>query len=174
MHTPFHCGATLAIGIVMLVSLASCGDGKITSSNEQSDGSTLTVGADGNGTVSAEVDGKNGKKSGWFDFGSEEWPASAPSYATAYPGAEISNISGEKRDGFDATVVRFTTKDSVDLVLDFYEARSREASMGSLTRADYGNIRMGTAQTAKQLLVIQANPGSEGTSVSLIFGELAS
>jgi hypothetical protein len=139
----------------------------------QSDGGTQTIGVSGDGTVGIEVDSKTGKRSAWANFWSREWPESAPVFAPAYPGADISGVTNERRDGFDATRVSFETQDSVDAVFKFYEASARKGRIGPLTRSGDRRNGMAIAMTPRHMLLVDAKSTDESTKVSVIFGNIA-
>jgi hypothetical protein len=156
-----------ALPLLAAVLLSAC-----SLSSPQSDGSTQTVGVSKDGSVGVQIEGEKGRKGMWANFWSKDWPEFAPVFAPAYPGADISVVSNERRDGFDATRVTFETQDSVDAVLKFYQDAARKGRVGPFTRT--GDRRNGTAiaMNDRKMLLVDARSTDKSTKVSVIFGDI--
>ncbi len=140
-------------------------------STPHSDGGTQTVSVDGDG-VGVQIEGDKGRKGVRFNFWSREWPESAPAFAPAYPGADISMIRNDRRDGFDATSVTFNTQDSVDAVFRFYQDSARRGRLGPLTRTGDRRNGMLSAKKAQKLLLVMASSTDASTKVSVVFADV--
>ncbi len=150
--------------------------------NEARDGKVI-FGKDGEDDVSMDVDGDEDEDSGSLEvktkdgtakFGRGASAEGLPDWVPAYPDAEIQgNYSAQAQGGYTAGY-QFTTQDSVDSVVKFYEAGLKEAGLKvttNLVRQDgkvTGGMASGEDADKKRTAFINAAIGDEGTQVSVV------
>ncbi|WP_226638013.1 hypothetical protein [Brevundimonas poindexterae] len=66
--------------------------------------------------------------------------SSAPAYARAYPGAEILP-AGDAAETDLGGSVRFTTTDSPEAVIDFYQSRARDSGLSTVSALKQGEAQ---------------------------------
>lgn len=59
----------------------------------------------------------------------EPWPADAPAFAAAYPGARVTTVTDTLANGSSGYMVTFDTTDSPTAVVAFYQSRAATAGL---------------------------------------------
>lgn len=141
----------------------------------------VTFGKDGEDEVSMEAKGDEDSgslevktKDGTAKFGSGAAAEGLPDWLPAYPDAQVQgNYSSHGQDGYTGGY-QFTTQDSVDSVVKFYEAGLEQAGLKvttNLVRQDgkvTGGMASGEDSARKRTAFINAAVGEEGTQVSIV------
>ncbi len=141
----------------------------------------VTFGKDGEDEVSMEAEGDEASgslevktKEGTTKFGSGAAAEGLPDWFPAYPDAEVEgNYSSDGKDGYTGGY-QFTTQDSVDSVVKFYEAGLNQAGLkvtSNLVRQDgkvTGGMASGEDKATKRTAFVNAAIGDEGTQVSVV------
>jgi hypothetical protein len=128
-----------------LLVLGACGGGGEKTMTTE-DGDKVTVRTDGdNQAVNITSEGKDGTTGTFAAGDSARWPADAPAYAPAYPGAKVEGgFSGTTSEGATA-MTSFSTADAPDKVVEFYKARAAEAGLADVSTMDMGGQKLFTA-----------------------------
>jgi hypothetical protein len=136
------------------------------------DGSKVEVdaGKDG-GKTTVTATGANGEKATFTSGTGGSWPAGAPDYVAAYPGATVtSSMTGASGDGTGA-MVSFTTSDSADKVIDFYKSRAAAAGLSKTSVVESGGTHVfGASDDKGRSISVQASGAGGTTSVVVTFG----
>lgn len=101
-----------------------------------------------------------------------DWPADAPAFLPAYPGAAV-NTGMRAADGDKLSVtVSFETADPVDKVMNFYVDKIKAAGIATTSMMDMGETKMFSGQTEDggvfQVMVMPQDGKTRGT---VIFGK---
>jgi hypothetical protein len=143
----------------------------------------VTFGKDGEDEVGVEAEGDEDEdsaslevktKEGTAKFGRGASAEGLPDWFPVYPGAAVQgNYSSHGKDGYTGGY-QFTTQDSVDSVVKFYEAGLKQAGLKvttNLVQQDgkvTGGMATGEDQATKRTAFINAAIGDAGTQVSVV------
>jgi hypothetical protein len=99
------------------------------------------------------------------------WPADAPPYATAYPGATLTSSMSSDADGSAGSVLIFETTDAPAKVIAHYKALATKAGLteaGSITSG--ANMMFGAGDDASgREFMVQASPTEGKTQGSITY-----
>lgn len=101
------------------------------------------------------------------------WPASAPAYAAAYPGATVTTtFDGASTEG-SGTMVSFSTADSPEQVINWYRAQAELAHLPETSLVNGGGARTFMAGDADRghAVMVQATAKGAGAEVVVTFGQ---
>lgn len=132
---------------VALLGLSACGSEK-SQTMTAADGSktTITTSNDGQNAI-IESKTEDGSSGSMVAGEGASWPATAPDYAPAYPGGKLAMaMSGNTGEG-SGSFLNFTTPDSPQKVIDFYQEKAKVAGLGNETNVDTQGMRMFAATT---------------------------
>ncbi len=163
--------------LVPLLLLAACGgnDGKtITVKDGDKD---VTINAKDNGGVTTiQTTGDKGEKV-TASIGGEgtAWPADAPPYAIAYPGAKVTAvISSNGGTGSTGSVVTFESSDAPERIIGFYKGLSAKAGLKEGMTMNSGGTSMfasGKEGGGGNGFVVQASAEGGKTTASVTVGK---
>lgn len=164
-----HLFATL-----LAATLAGCGSETDTTTLKGANGETMTVRSSGDGEGQARIEMTNdkGEKVASIVGGAyATWPAKAPAYAAAYPGATILSVIDTDADGKASSMATFETGDAPAQVIDHYKALAAKAGLGNATNVSTGDMRMFTAgaESTGDQLYVQTSAAEGKTTTTLSF-----
>lgn len=167
----------LLIPVVLLAgTLAACGKDTNTTTLKGNDGQTVTIETpkDGDGPTNFSATNEKGERVSAVIAGEgAAWPADAPAYAAAYPGATVTSVinttSGEK----GGSMATFTTADTPAKVIEYYKVRAAAAGLGSVSTMTANDTSMFTAQdeASGRQLYVQTSLADGKTSAALTFSK---
>jgi hypothetical protein len=163
--------------LLLAVALTACGnDSKtVTVKDDNGDNVEVTTTDTGNGATSVTATNDKGEKFTANMGGSDAtWPADAPAFATAYPGASITTVMTSNTGGKAGSVIAFETGDAAAEVIDHYKALAAKAGLKQVTTMTAGAMSMFTAsdETTGELLV-QASTADGRTNGSITYSTKA-
>lgn len=156
--------------------LAGCGKDTNTTTLKGNDGQTVTIETpkDGDGPTNFSATNDKGERVSAVIAGvGAAWPADAPAYAAAYPGATVTSVinttSGEK----GGSMATFTTADAPARVIEFYKARAAAAGLGNVSTMTSNDTSMFTAQdeASGRQVYVQTSIADGKTSAALTFSK---
>lgn len=156
-------------GRVMTISLEDAQAGRVVFKEEGKDEVSIEAGGGGD---SGSVSIKSQEGSVRIGAGSE---ASIPDWVPQYPDAEITGNFAATSDKTVSGSFRFTTSDSIEEVISFYEDGLEEEGLKVTTslQRDGGKVTVGTAvgeaAGKNQSAYINAQAGDSGTEVTVTY-----
>lgn len=162
-------------GLTLLAALGvvGCGSNERRQTITTADGARVeaTTRNDGDGTT-LNVTGANGEKASFVAGDSARWPTDWPEFAPAYPGAKVlSSMAGSSKDG-KGGMVSFSTGDSPEKVLAFYQSRAEASGIKQVMNVQSGATRQfsaGDEASGRSLNVSATSEGGE-TQVTVLAG----
>jgi hypothetical protein len=157
--------------------LASCGKDSDTRVIRGENGEKVTIETSGDdGNTSIEATNEKGERV-VMNTTSEgaTWPADAPPYATAYPGAKLTTAMASDANGTTGSVLVFETGDSPAKVIDHYKALATKAGLNEAASISSGAAMMFGASdnaTGREFMV-QATPADGKTQGSITYASKA-
>ncbi|KPF66325.1 hypothetical protein IP88_12910 [alpha proteobacterium AAP81b] len=158
----------------LLLTLAACGGGdeKTTTIDTGNGKMTVSQGSDGEGQTRIETTGDNGEKVTMTAGPATAWPADAPAFAPALPGATVVHTMGGNDGKTTSQMVMYeTTTQSPEEVVAFYKEKARAAGLGKVTQiASAGNFMFGAEDEATgRTLSVQAGKSDGKTSGAVTY-----
>ena len=162
------------LAVLPILALAACGSDTKTTTVKGENGETVTIqhDQDGNGAARIEATGANGEKViGTVGGEGTRWPADAPAYAPAYPGAKLTSVMTSQSDGTNGSMVAFETSDPVTKVVDHYKALAKANGLTSESTMASGDASLFTAtdKTSGREFFVQASSVDGKTQASITF-----
>jgi hypothetical protein len=167
----------LAALLVPTLLLASCGKDSDTTVVRGENGEKVTIETSSDdGNTSIEATNEKGERV-VMNTTSEgaTWPADAPPYATAYPGATLTTAMSSDANGNTGSVLVFETTDTPAKVVEHYKALATKAGLGDATSITSGAAMMFGAKdeaTGREFMV-QATPADGKTQGSITYASKA-
>jgi len=157
--------------------LTACGGSDESVTLKDDNGKEVTVSTDGSGagkTVIEGVDDSGKKVSAVIGGEGATWPAGAPAYAPAYPGATITSVmTTNAGSGEGGSMATFETADPPAKVIAFYKDLAAKAGLKESMTMNTGNASIfgaGTPGKGKGGLSVQASSEGGKTSGAVTFG----
>ena len=151
------------LGKTVTVNVEDARKGKIEFTEEGKNPVTIEAGGEGeSGSVEVKTEEGTAKIGGGA-------PEDLPDWLPAYPGADIKgNYSAKTKDGQNATFT-FTTEDSINKVVSFYEDSLKSAGFSTTANFAQANRKMWTGQDAnkKRSVVVVAAEQANKVTVSV-------
>lgn len=165
---------TLALLVLPALALAACGKDTDTTTIRGENGETVTIETpeDGDGVTTMEaVNDKGEKVTASINSDGAAWPADAPPYAAAYPGAKPTTVMNSDSGGTRGSIVTFEAADAAAKVVDHYKALASKAGLGETSTMTSGETSIFTAAdkaTGREFFV-QATTADGKTQGSVTF-----
>jgi hypothetical protein len=137
------------LAILPILALGACGSDTKTTTIKGDNGETVTVQSegDGDGTTRIDATGENGEKfTGSIGGEGARWPADAPAFAPAYPGATLTSVMNSESNGTRGSMISFETSDPVAKVVAHYKALAKANGLGEFSTMDSGAASIFTAK----------------------------
>lgn len=155
--------------IPLLLALAACGGAeKETTTIDTGKGKmVVSQDGDGQGETRIEATGENGERVAMTAGPAAAWPANAPDFAPALPGATVVHTIGAKDGKSVSQMVMYeTTRQTPTEVIAFYKAKAAAAGLAKVTEiAAGGNFMFGAEDKASgRTLSVQAATADRKTS----------
>ena len=159
--------------LVGLMALGACGDEERRQTVVTADGGRAEVTThDDGGAATLNLTGANGELASFTAGDSARWPNDWPDFAPAYPGAKVqASMGGTSKDG-KGGMVSFTTGDSAEKVIAFYQVRAEAAGIKVVTTTEAGGSRQfsATDDTSGRSLNVSATSEDGATQVAVVAG----
>lgn len=145
--------------IPLLLAVSACGADVKTTTIRNADGETVTV-VDSAAGSATRVTAPTAATS------SEPWPADAPAFAPAYPGATVTTVAANLANGSTGSIITFDTPDSPTAVVAFYQAAAQKAAIprvAALSTDQSSLFSAGDPATGRALTIqAAARPDADG------------
>ena len=148
-------------GKTVTVNVDEARDGKIEFTEEGKEPATIEAGGSGE---SGSLEIKTEEGTAKFGAGA---PDNLPDWLPAYPGAEIKGTYSVKNKEGQSASFTFTTEDSMDKVISFYEDALKSAGFAMTTNVTQPNRKMWTGQDADKKRTAVVIAGEQGNKVSV-------
>jgi hypothetical protein len=167
----------LAALLVPAMALSACGKDSDTNVIRGENGEKVTIETTtDDGNTSIEATNEKGERV-VMNTSSEgaTWPADAPSFATAYPGATLTTSMASNANGTTGNVLVFETTDAPAKVIAHYKALATKAGLTEAASITSGAAMMFGASdnaTGREFMV-QATPADGKTQGSITYASKA-
>lgn len=166
---------TFALMIVPVLALAACGKDTDTTTIKGADGQTVTIETDrdGDGPARMEATNENGEKvTATMGGAGTAWPADAPAYAAAYPGATVTSVIDTTSGDKGGSMATFQTSDAPEKVIAHYKALAARAGLDQVSTVEANDTRMFTATNkAGNQVYVQTSIADGMTNAALTFSK---
>ncbi len=153
--------------LILTLALGGCGGADDTTIIRKQDGRTVTIISNGDRSVSTVID-SDARPAASTDA---KWPADAPAYAAAFPGARVTTVVETMANGTKGRIVTFDTVAAPADLVQFYQARSEKsglARIAALANAQSSLFSAGDPRDGRAI-TIQAAAKDDHTAAALTY-----
>ena len=161
-----------ALFLLSTLVLTACGNDSGTTVMRGENGEKVTLATDGNATTSVDVTNDKGERAVAISTSEGAvWPATAPPYAAAYPGATLTSSITTSANGNSGSVLVFETPDAPAKIIAHYKDLATKAGLAEATSITSGTSMMfgATDKTTGREFLVQASPTDGKTQASITF-----